>query len=96
MPDEDDFGDRKKGPKPEVAFDSVCANLNKIEHIICRKWFAGFKKVIIAKRKIRAKAKGMCKDSAKIEPSDSTVALYDRMATFFDPNISLVDPEMQG
>jgi hypothetical protein len=35
----------------------------------------------------------MYNDSANIEPRDSTIALYDRLATFFDPNISLVDSE---
>ena len=51
------------------------------------------KNFIVAKRKSRAKEKGLCVDLTNIEPSDSTVEIYDHMATFFDPNISLVNPE---
>jgi len=44
----------------------------------------------VESRKRAAEAKGICIDSADIEPDRKTVAIYDRLATFYGPNITHV------
>jgi hypothetical protein len=89
LPDEDDFGERKQGPKPKNPSHTVRKNLNATEHASKSSVGNGSldsKKVLTAKRKSTEKAEGMCIDSAKNEPRDLRIALYDGRATVFDPN----------
>ena len=95
LPDENFFGS-KRGRKPDYVVEKVPKTMNAKEHANVSYVGDGLQDsrvALIESRKRTLEANGMCFDSDSLASSKSTIAIYNKMTTFFDPNVSLVNAD---
>jgi hypothetical protein len=98
LPDENYFGSTR-GRKTGFVVEKVPKTMNAKEHANVSHVGDGLQDsrvALIESRKRTLEANGMCFDSDSLEPSKSTIAIYNKMATFLIQTCLLSMPILQG